>query len=418
MKFRKWLKEKLKSKNKNEKIQRDLEMENQEGNHNTNQEENIEESSLEDATRHMAFQRERVRIENKEDRERYVRNCCEQMLEASNETESAKYEYHLITAYLNDMQLIENLTEEEKVNICGTVRKIQGLEEEQNVYKKNRSKLTVRQYNFAQRYQEDIPDVLNRMIENEKYREILKSDMRHLDNEKAALKMRKQDLLQEQQNIKGMSVIAFTTLLAVIVLILAFQILFESDVRLAYFVSMLAAVLVTAGLFLKLKDSKEELNYTERCMNKAIGLQNRTKIKFVNIENALDYSYEKYNVKSAQELKRIWEYYLREREEQQKIKRNDQDLDFYGDLLIKQLRHLGVQDPNVWPQQCNAIVDNREMVEIRHRLISRRQKIRTQLDTNMKIMQDAKDEISRLVADHKEYAKEILEIVDSVERGA
>ena len=93
-------------------------------------------------------------------------------------------------------------------------------------------------------------------------------------------------------------------------------------------------------------------------------------------------------------------------------------MDFYGDLLIKQLRHLGVQDPNVWPQQCNAIVDNREMVEIRHRLISRRQKIRTQLDTNMKIMQDAKDEISRLVADHKEYAKEILEIVDSVERGA
>lgn len=415
MKFTKWLKEKINVQRKRQNIREELETERKETD-NEIQDVKEEEGSLEDVTRHMTFRRERVRIDNKEERERYVRNCCEQMLEASNETENAKFEYHLITAYLNDMQLIENLTEEEKANVCGTVRKIQGLEEEQNAYKKNKSRLTVRQYNFAQRYQEDIPDAINRMVENEKYREILRSDMRHLDNEKAAQKMRKQDLLQEQQNIKGMSVIAFTTLLAVIILILAFQILFEADVRLAYFVSMLAAVLVTAGLFLKLKDSKAELNYIERCMNKAIGLQNRTKIKFVNVENALDYSYEKYNVKSAQELKRIWEYYLREKEEQKKIKQNDQDLDFYGDLLVKQLKHLGVQDPNVWPQQCNAIVDNREMVEIRHRLINRRQKIRTQLDTNMKIMQDAKDEISRLVADHQEYAKEILQIVDSVEQ--
>ncbi len=418
MKFGKWLKEKNIFSRKRGKQQKEQEGEQYHYNQNGNPKESVQEDSLENVTRQMAFKRERIRIEDKEERERYVRNCCEQMLEASDETETAKYEYQLITAYLNDMQLIENLSEEEKRSICATVRKIQGLEEEQNIYKKNRSKLTVRQYNFVQRYQEDIPDALHRMIENEKYREILKSDMRHLDNEKAALKMRKQDLLQEQQNLKGMSLIAFTTLLAVIILLLAFQILFEGDVRLAYFVSILAAVLVTAGLFLKLKDGKEELNYIERCMNKAIGLQNRRKIKFVNVENALDYSYERYNVKSAQELNRIWEYYLKEKDEQKKIKQNDQDLEFYGDLLVKQLKQLGIQDPNVWPQQCNAIVDNKEMVEIRHRLISRRQKIRTQLDTNMKIMQDAKEEISSLVAEHKEYAKEILKIVDSVEQRA
>ena len=89
---------------------------------------------------------------------------------------------------------------------------------------------------------------------------------------------------------------------------------------------------------------------------------------------------------------------------------------FYKKSLITNLAKYRIKTPEVWIKQAAAIIDPKEMVEIRHRLINRRQKIRTQLDTNMKIMQDAKDEISRLVADHQEYAKEILQIVDSVEQ--
>ena len=81
---------------------------------------------------------------------------------------------------------------------------------------------------------------------------------------------------------------------------------------------------------------------------------------------------------------------------------------------MKQLREFSIQDASVWPSQVNAIIDSKEMVEIRHRLIRRRQKIRKQLDYNQKIMEDAKAEISNLVNTHKEYAKEILDIVNSV----
>lgn len=375
----------------------------------------FQEQSKKPAIETVAFRKERVKIEDKQEREQYVRNCCEQMIEASIESENAKLEYNLITAYLNDMQIIEEMPPEQQGIIHATVRKIQSLSEEREKLQKVAHKITERQYNYAQNNADTIPDTLKRMVENEKYREVLKSDMKHLESEKAAQNIRKKDIMQEQRNLKGMSVIAFATLIAVLVLIVAFQVLFDSDIQLAYLVVMFAAVLITAGLFMKIKDADYELKYTEKCLNKAIGLLNYTKIKFVNIENALEYSYEKYNVKSAYELNYIWENYLKEKEERSRYQQANDDLEFYNEQLVRQLRDYGVQDAQVWSSQVSAIVDSREMVEIRHRLMGRRQKIRKQLDYNNKIMNDAKAEISALVEKHKEYAEDILAIVNSME---
>lgn len=363
----------------------------------------------------VSFRKQKVNMDDPDERRRYIKDCCKQMAEASDETENAKLEYSLVTAYLNDMQMIEELPEDRKVVVNATVRKILNLNEERKGLQKTVSKITDMQYWFAENHEDEIPDALKRMTENEKYREILKSDMRHLENEKAAQNIRKKDIIQEQQNLKGMSVIAFATLLAVLVLIVAFQMIFDAQVKAAYLVSMFAAVLVTAGLFLRLKNADYELKYTELCINKAIGLLNRTKIKYVNITNALDYSYEKYNVKNAYELNYIWENYMKEREERSRYQRTGDDLEFYNEQLVKLLSEFGIQDASVWPSQVNAIVDNKEMVEIRHRLIQRRQKIRKQLDYNKKLMEASRQEISQMAAEHKEYAAEILDIVNSVE---
>ena len=149
--------------------------------------ENIEEIS-------PVFRKEKVKIEDKEERERYVRNCYEQMLEASSETENAKLEYSLVTAYLKDMQMIEEMPENRKTVVNATVRKILNLNEERKNLQKTVSKITDMQYWFAENHENEIPDVLKRMTENEKYREMLKSDMRHLENEKAAQNIRRKDI--------------------------------------------------------------------------------------------------------------------------------------------------------------------------------------------------------------------------------
>ena len=62
--------------------------------------------------------------DNPEKVEHYAIDCCEQMIETSKELEDQKAEYRVVTSYLNDIEVLENLPEEEKLramtmkNIC------------------------------------------------------------------------------------------------------------------------------------------------------------------------------------------------------------------------------------------------------------------------------------------------------------
>ncbi|MBQ8413299.1 MAG: hypothetical protein IJX12_06820, partial [Lachnospiraceae bacterium] len=59
------------------------------------------------------------------------------------------------------------------------------------------------------------------------------------------------------------------------------------------------------------------------------------------------------------------------------------------DELVDIMTKIGVNDPLVWPKQTNAIIDRREMVEIKHSLNVRRQKLRERLVTCEKIRDNA-----------------------------
>ena len=63
----------------------------------------------------------------------------------------------------------------------------------------------------------------------------------------------------------------------------------------------------------------DEIAQAERSQNRAIVLQNKVKIKYVNMENAVEYAREKYHVNSAAEFKEQWEYYLEAVEEREKF---------------------------------------------------------------------------------------------------
>ena len=75
-----------------------------------------------------------------------------------------------------------------------------------------------------------------------------------------------------------------------------------------------------------------------------------------------------------------------------------------------------VHDPNIWIHKATALYDNKEMVEIRHGLIIRRQKLRKQMEYNARVAQDAQDEVKDMVSKFPEYAKKILDLVNDYER--
>ncbi len=58
------------------------------------------------------IRRDSINIRVKDQRDRYIENCCEQMIEADKEIERSKMEYRLVTDYLTDIEVIEALPDD------------------------------------------------------------------------------------------------------------------------------------------------------------------------------------------------------------------------------------------------------------------------------------------------------------------
>ena len=57
-------------------------------------------------------------------------------------------------------------------------------------------------------------------------------------------------------------------------------------------------------------------------------------------------------------------------------------------------------------------MDKKEMVEIRHNLIERRQKLRVQMEYNKRLAEEAQQEIKKTIEDYPQYREEILSMVN------
>ena len=178
-----------------------------------------------------------------------------------------------------------------------------------------------------------------------------------------------------------------------------------------------AGAIVLTALYMSYLDASKEKVRASRSLNKVILLQNRVKIRYVNNTNLLEYLYMKFGISSAAELERLREKYGEEKEEREKIRENMHQLTFSQEEMVSILRKYKLFDPLIWLHQARAIYDPKEMVEVRHALILRRQKIRQQLDFNSQNASAAQEQIRSIVAEYPQYAKEILQMVSDFEVG-
>lgn len=151
-------------------------------------------------------------------------------------------------------------------------------------------------------------------------------------------------------------------------------------------------------------------------MNKIILLQNKVKIRYINNTNLLDYLYVKYEVPSAEALEKMWKQYLAEKDERVKMEQVMSDLEFHQNELVKLLKRYRLFDPIIWIHQADAILDSKEMVEVRHNLIVRRQRLRKQMEYNKELAVNAQEEIKQIVNEYTKYAAEVMEIVEKYEK--
>ena len=365
----------------------------------------------------VVYDRDDLQINDKDQREEYVKGCLEQIAEAAKELENLQFEYDMVTSYLKDMEEIEALSDEEKHELEECAKKIEALEQQQSGYKERKNRMSEEKFRQIERLEEEVQEGLEKLTNAEDYQELIKRDLRRLDGEKHAYLFRKSELQNMIADTRSMTIICTVAVLMCIFILLILQFGFKMNTKLGYLAAAAIGAVAITVIFTKYNNSVRELARVEGGITKIIRLQNTVKIRYVNNTHLLDYLYMKYNVSSAGELGKSWQHYQEEKEERRIYQQAERQLDQLQKEFLHTMRRYQVKDPMRWLHQTKALLDKKEMVEIRHELIIRRQSLRRRMDYNKEVIAGkAQAEIKDLVEQYPKYAKEILNIVGQYEK--
>lgn len=371
---------------------------------------------LQDDWEQLVYARDDVDFNDEEQRSRYIVNCLEQIAEASKELDLLKGEYSLVTAYLTDMEEIEALPSGEREEVNRIAGKLTYLEEERARYRGKKNRMSDSEYYQLRKQEHEIEEGIRKLKDAEKYGTLIKQDLQRLDSERHAYEYRRGELESMIANWRGMAVIFLTALGICMLMLMILQFVFDMNTYVGYFIAVVAAAIAIAVLCVKYLDADRELIRVGKAINKLIQLQNKVKIRYVNNSQLLEYLCMKYNTDSAGKLEKRWQRFLQEKEERKQYAEAEAKTEYYQKLLIEQLSHYRISDPTRWINQVSALLDKREMVEIRHGLILRRQALRKQLDYNNEVAGTARNEIMSVAEQYPAYAQEILDMVDRYDR--
>lgn len=364
----------------------------------------------------LVYERDHVNFSDEAERSRYLLSCVEQMGEAKKEEELLKGEYNLVTSYLTDMEEIEALPKEEAEELQAAARRIVTLEEDLHAFTEKKTGMSDSDYRKIQRQEGEIEEGIAKIREAEKYHKLVQQDLRRLDGEKKAYKYRKNELETMLINLKGMAVIWLLAVLACLVMLSVLRFGFDMDTAVGFLIAIGVGAVAVTFLCVKYLDAQNELTRVEKASNKLILLQNKVKIRYVNNVQLLDYLYMKYGVENGQTLVKLWKMYQKEKENRRQFAELEGKLDYNQRQLLKILRRYQIKDPERWIHQAKAIIDNKEMIEIRHELIVRRQSLRSQLQYNRKVAENAENELEQISALYPQYSTEIVNLRNRYQR--
>lgn len=345
----------------------------------------------------------------------YVVDLCKQMIQASKDIEDNRSEYQLVTKYLNDIQIIEDLTDEEKKPIAECASHVCKLEKQRTDYLQTERRLTESQYAQMQEEEENIPGVIKRLKENETDLDTSKRNMAVIEGKKLEWSMQRSAAVKNQKIMRTAACYLFVIFLTFMALCGILSWYFVIDLKLVMTIIAIAAVLAGAFILIRYQDSSHCVRQMDVNRNHAITVENHVKIRYVNTKNAVDYTCEKYHVRNAKELEYFYGQYLDEARERENFRKTSSDLEYYTRKLLQYLNRLRMYDTRVWLTHANAIVDSREMVELKHELIKRRQKIRSRVEKSVNSIREMKGEAYKNLSKMGDDAYQVERILRKIE---
>ncbi len=340
---------------------------------------------------------------------------CEQILTAAKALEETKRDYKIATDYLTDIQKIEDLPEKEFSEIQEVAGHVVELSQSRDAYLNKKRNISDAQFAQMEQLEEQMPDIIKRLKANETYQTTVKRDMQYLEGEKEEWRYYKDALEQESHVLRKLLYALAGVFAAALILVFVLGTTLHFDIKLPFLATVFVAAMAGIVMVWRLQNDSLDIKRSQANINRAITLLNKISFKYVNVTNAVDYACEKYHAKNSYELNYIWEQYLEEVREREKYEKTNDELEFFNDKLMMLLHRYQLYDTKIWTHQAQAILDKKEMVEVKHELLVRRQKLRATLEGQIASIGKAKADILKILKERPGDDAEIKNILKSVD---
>ena len=371
--------------------------------------------SLMESLANASKKRRTLNMNDKAQRDQYVREYCDMMAVASKDVDAQKIEYQHVTERLADLEELEKLPVTDKSQVRIRANKVIKIEEEESRYTRPAKKITESQYREMDRLAKEIPSVLKKMKEDEEYQTVVRRDLNLLEGEKGAVAYQRKEERSKARTAKNIAFVAIFGAVMAAALMFVLNQAMHVKVEMGWIILTGAFAVALTASFVMYQNAQTGIASANRKLNKAISVQNTVKIKYVNITNVLDYNYAKYGVMNSYELSYIWEKYNEEKD----AREHDSDymarMDEARSELYQMLKHYHINDPSVWVYQPGALVYDEEAKDIRKQLIVQRQRLKKGIDFEIYNLETAKKELEALVRQYPKYAEDIIAIVGEYE---
>ena len=350
-----------------------------------------------------------------------VLDLCEQLVDAAGEFEDIREEYIKYTYFFNDCLKIEKLLENEDNNLRDVAVNVAKLNLARSELLKSESKLADTQFMQMQENENELPRVINRLKNNEKRVDVVKKNLKYIEGEKVEWEISREECEVEQKHLRILSVGIFISFAVICIVCLIASLVLKTNTQLWLLAAAFLAVLISVYIVIKYQECTTHIKQCDVNINHAITLMNKAKIKYVNAQSAVNYTCERFHVNNSQELNSMYDLYIEAVKEKEKFRKTSDDLDYYNKQLVNILKENNIYEPKMWLNYAEALINNDEMVEIKHDILEKRQTVRSRLgfcvdniaDIRAKIVKN-KDKLGDKVGQINSILRKVSELNTSI----
>lgn len=360
---------------------------------------------------------DRVDVVNKKifddiSRTQYITAQCEQIVESTKYIEETKKEYTSVVDDINDILAIEKAEKDSRQMVKDLAIELNALNNERVLSRNKRNRLPASKYDYYLAHEDELSDAVKKMQNDEQYYQMIKRDLNMLEGEKLSLMEDIDRSIRTQKTIKNILLAGFVAIVICIGVIIAFLLKVSDTGNYIGLIVLFMITLFMVFMVVVRHNSVYMHKLSEKKLNRAIVLQNKIKIKYINIVNSIEYQYAKYGVANSYEFASTYQDFLADKADREHYARTAGRLGKVSQHLSIYLRNLGVKNVDIWHNQLEALFNPKKMQEVTAALDMRRKKLKEQIELNMKHIDSAKQNIDNMLAENPDKAKDIKDVID------